>query len=84
MSLGFPFVAEGTPLSMSTPVRVARSTKAALTRHHGESDPRTQAADTELRTALLERSIREAVEKAPPLSPGQRDRLALLLRGTAA
>ncbi len=34
--------------------------------------------------AAVERRIRELVDAAPPLTPEQRDRLALLLRGDAA
>jgi hypothetical protein len=36
------------------------------------------------RTKALERRIRELVDSAPPLTDEQRDRLALLLRGSAA
>ncbi len=34
--------------------------------------------------AAVERRIRELVDSAPPLTDEQRDRLALLLRGSAA
>jgi len=40
-----------------------------------------QRLDTEIRTARLEDYIRKTVDAAPPLTPAQRDRLALLLKG---
>jgi hypothetical protein len=36
------------------------------------------------RVAAIERRIKELVDSAPPLTDEQRDRLALLLRGSAA
>jgi hypothetical protein len=36
------------------------------------------------RVAAVERRIKELVDSAPPLTDEQRDRLALLLRGSAA
>jgi hypothetical protein len=36
-------------------------------------------ARDELNAARVEKAIREAVAAAPPLSPGQRERLSLLL-----
>lgn len=38
---------------------------------------------TELKTQRLEDHIRDVVDAAPPLTPAQRDRLALLLRPPA-
>lgn len=37
--------------------------------------------DTEIRAAALDAHIRRVVDAAPPLTPEQRDRLAVLLRG---
>jgi hypothetical protein len=56
--------------------RVAR--KAALKRHHPELD--TADLDREIRIDSLAEHIRRVVDAAPPLTPEQRDRLAVLLR----
>lgn len=61
----------------------AHGQKAIMSRHYGPDDPRTQIADTELRTAKLAEAIRKTVEALPPLTPEQRDRLAGLLSSGA-
>ncbi len=60
----------------------ARASLAARTRHHPNVDH--SEARRDLAAANLEAYIRRVVDSAPPLSPSQRDRLALLLRGGAA
>ncbi len=52
---------------------------AATTRHHPNAD--TTELRRDLRAARAEDYIRRIVDQAPPLTPEQRDRLALLLRG---
>jgi hypothetical protein len=52
----------------------------ALQRHRPADDPEIEIARRDLRAARLEHYIRKAVDAAPPLTPAQRDRLALLLR----
>jgi hypothetical protein len=51
--------------------------KAITTRHHPDAD--TSDLDRDLAAAALEEHIRKIVDSAPPLSPDQRTRLALLL-----
>jgi hypothetical protein len=62
----------------------ARATHNALLRYRSPDDPVVQASARDLRAARLEDFIRKTVAAAPPLTPEQRDRLALLLRGAAA
>ena len=65
------------------PVLSLRGQHNVLVRHRGTNAPETQQVRQELRSAQLERHIREVVDAAPALSAAQRDRLALLLRGAA-
>lgn len=58
-----------------------RNRVAILTRHHPDSAELIADARRELAAAKLEDYIRRVVDGAPPLTPGQRDRLAILLRG---
>jgi hypothetical protein len=54
---------------------------AAASRHH-PGDTATIANDKrQYRYLVLEDYIKRVVDAAPPLTPAQRDRLALLLRG---
>ncbi len=67
-----------------TPVeRSARARVAALKRHHPD-DPKTAEAAAQFKADRLAEYIQRLVADAPPLSPEQRDRLALLLRGAGA
>lgn len=59
-----------------------RARLAATQRHHPHAD--TTELRRDLKAARLEDYIARTVDSAPPLSPEQRDRLALLLRGGAA
>jgi hypothetical protein len=70
-------VATSTP----DPVLSQRGRRNVLVRHYGAEDPRTVAAERDLKAAGLEQHIREIVDTAPELTAEQRDRLALLLRG---
>lgn len=54
---------------------------ASLTRSRTPDDPDLLDARRNLRAAKLEDYIRRTVDAAPPLTPGQRDQLAALLRG---
>ncbi len=58
-----------------------RARLAALTRHHPDADH--GAARRDLRAAQLEEHIRRVVDACPKLTSEQRDRLALLLRGSS-
>ena len=61
-----------------------RARVATHTRHHGPDDPRTALARRDLRAARLAEHITRTVDAAPPLTPEQRDRLAMLLHGRPA
>lgn len=63
--------------------RKAAARKAAFERHRGPDHPNTRFAARDLRAAELAEHIERIVDAAPPLTPEQRDRLALLLRGGA-
>jgi hypothetical protein len=58
-----------------------RARVASLSRSRTSDDPDLIAARLNLRAERLALYIRRTVDTAPPLSPEQRDRLALLLRG---
>lgn len=62
------------------------SAAASLKRRPGDPDAVRAVDDlrTEYRTVALEEHIRAVVAEAPPLTPVQRDRLALLLRPVEA
>jgi hypothetical protein len=60
--------------------RQARGRRAALGRYRPADDPEVVASVRDLAAANLEAYIRKTVDAAPPLTPEQRDRLALLLR----
>lgn len=57
-----------------------RARVAALTRHHPDG-PELDVARRDLAAAKLADYIRRTVDAAPSLTPAQRDRLALLLKG---
>ncbi len=57
----------------------ARARLAATRRHHPDAD--TSLLERDLRAARAEAYIKRLVDGAPPLTPDQRDQLALLLRG---
>lgn len=61
-----------------------RGRVAALTRARPSHDPDLIAARGDLKAAQLAAHINRAVSTAPPLTAEQRDRLALLLRGSVA
>jgi len=61
-----------------------RARVGALSRDRDANDPELIAERQALTTERLADAIRKAVDAAPPLTPEQRDRLALLLRGSAA
>jgi hypothetical protein len=54
----------------------------ALQRHRSADDPAVTEARRNLHAAKLEEHIRKVVDSAPALSADQRNRLALLLRGS--
>lgn len=61
-----------------------RARVAALSRDRQPDDPDLIDARRDLRAQRLADYIKRVVDTAPPLTPAQRDRLALLLRGAAA
>lgn len=67
---------------MKAEQRSARARAAAMKRHAPDS-PITKQLQTEFRAQRLAEHIQKIVDAAPPLTPEQRDRLALLLRGTS-
>jgi len=67
----------------STNWRSPRARIASLSRSRTPDDPDLQDARRDLRSARLADYIARTIAGAPPLSTEQRDRLALLLRGTA-
>ena len=71
------------PAPIPPEARRLRGRIAAATRHHpGDTD--TIADDKrEYRFLVLADYIKRTVDAAPPLTPEQRDRLAVLLRGAA-
>ncbi len=60
----------------------ARARKAALTRHRNGDDPALVDAARDLAAANIGSYIKRVVDAAPPLTAQQRDKLALLLRGS--
>ncbi len=58
-----------------------RARVASLTRSRTADDPELVAARRNMRTERLADYIAKVVAAAPPLTPAQRDRLALLLKG---
>lgn len=61
-----------------------RARVAALSRSRTPNDPDLLDAKRVLRAERLAEYIQRTVDEAPPLTPEQRDRRALLLRGGAA
>ena len=58
-----------------------RARVASLSRSRKPDDPDLVKARRDLKAARLEDYIKKTVDAAPALSPEQRDRLAVLLRG---
>lgn len=67
----------GTP---SKNVAHARGVVAGLSRSRSQDDPEYVAARQQLKAAKLADYVAKAVAEAPPLTPEQLDRIALLLR----
>jgi hypothetical protein len=61
-----------------------RARVASLSRSRNPDDPELIGARRDLRAARAEDYIKKLVDAAPPLTSEQKDRLALLLSGTAA
>lgn len=58
-----------------------RARVASLSRSRSADDPELLDARRNLRTERLAEHIARVVDEAPPLTPEQRDKLALILRG---
>ncbi|HEY3925008.1 MAG TPA: hypothetical protein VGL75_10650 [Acidothermaceae bacterium] len=65
-------------------IRSARGRYGAAKRHHSDDPGIIEATLRELKDAQAQDYIRRLIDEAPPLSPAQRDRLAILLLGGAA
>ena len=65
---------------MTPDQRSARARVAAMRRHH-PNDNKTDELAADFKADRLAEHITRVVHAAPPLTPAQRDRLALLLRG---
>jgi hypothetical protein len=61
-----------------------RARVASLCRSRTPDDPVLLGARRDLRAARAEDYIKRLVDAAPPLTPGQLDRLAVMLRGAVA
>lgn len=61
-----------------------RARVAALSRDRAPNDPELVAARLSLRAERLAQHVAKVVAEAPPLTPTQRDRIAVLLRGGAS
>lgn len=61
-------------------VRTLPARVAALTRHRAPDDPDLAAARRQLESEHAARYVRELVDRAPALTPEQRDRIAVALR----
>lgn len=68
---------------MTPDERTTRARVAAAKRHHPD-DPATTELAAEFKADRLALHIQRVVDEAPPLSPEQRARLSLLLRGAGA
>ena len=64
--------------------RTERARIATLTRHHGADSPDVVDLRRKFKEERIAEYIRRTVDAAPPLTPEQRDRLALLLRDGGA
>ncbi len=62
-------------------VRTTRARVAALTKHHPDGSPTLTGARRDHAAEKLADYVAKVVAQAPPLSPAQRDRIAVLLRG---
>jgi len=61
-----------------------RARVASLTRSRPADDPDLVDARQKLKAERLAEHVTKVVAQAPPLTPAQRDRIAVLLRGGAA
>ena len=61
-----------------------RAKVASLTRSRKADDPELISARQRLAADRLAEHVAKVVAQAPPLSPAQRDRIAVLLRGGAS
>jgi len=60
-----------------------RARVASLSRFRTPDDPDLAKARLDLRAECLAEHVAKVVAEAPPLTPAQRDRIAILLRGGA-
>ena len=65
---------------MPDPSLSARGRLNAYKRHRAADDPAILEARRALKALQAENYVRRLVDEAPPLTPSQRDRLAVLLR----
>jgi hypothetical protein len=67
------------PEDLSMGHLAARAKLAGLVAHRGAEDPEIAEARRDLAAENLAAYIKRVVDSAPPLTPAQRERLALLL-----
>ena len=67
-----------------TPAEKTDRARVAAFRRHRPNDPKTDELAAKFKADRLAQHIRHVVDSAPPLTPSQRDRLAILLRGAGA
>ncbi len=64
-----------------TPAEKTERARVAAMRRHRPNDPKTDELAAAFKADRLAQHISRVVDSAPPLSPTQRDRLAVLLHG---
>lgn len=64
--------------------RVAALSRCVKSGERAPDDPELQDAKRNLRALRLEDHVQKVIAEAPPLTPEQRDRIAVILRGGAA
>jgi hypothetical protein len=65
--------------SIAAEIQHHKCRRNALLKHRAQDDPKVIAATLSLRAAKLAAYVEKAVSEAPPLTPEQIDRIALLL-----
>jgi hypothetical protein len=67
-----------------TPAEKTDRARVAALRRHCPNDPKTDELAARFKADRLAEHIRRVVDSAPPLTAEQRNRLAILMRGTGS
>ncbi len=67
-----------------TPAEKTDRARVTAMHRHRPNDPKTDELAAKFKADRLPQHIRHVVDSAPPLTPEQKDRLAVLLRGAGA